>query len=137
MNKKIEITFEELKNRSMSLFASYSDMFHRSDNVIMLLAMYHEAFLIACHESTDQIKFIKGKKTLHIQVGDGKIGGLIDFEIVREKGKLAATEPLFDCLSFAADGFTFSDIVAMLNLSVTYQPKLQVEAVFNIKKQED
>jgi len=134
MEKKIEISFEELKNRSMSLFGEYSDLFKRSDNVIMLLAMYHVAFMIACHELSDQLKTIGSKDILSVQIGNGKFGGMIDFEIVRRNDIFIGTEALFDAGTFGDNGFTVRDIIMTLSLIGTYQPKL---LAVNVIGQED
>ena len=130
MEKRIEITFDELKNSSMKLYEKYCEDFGGSNNALMVLAMYHQAFMITCHQSSDQLKSVKNKKTLSVGIGSGKFGNLIDFEIVREGGKFVATEPLFDAGTFADGGFSPMDIIGMLQLSSVYAPKLPVAAVF-------
>ena len=131
MEKRIEITFDELKNSSMKLYEKYCETFGGSNNALMVLAMYHQAFMITCHQSSDQLKSVKNKKTLSVGIGRGKFGNLIDFEIVREGGKFVATEPLFDAGTFADGGFSPMDIMGMLQLSSVYPPKLPVAAVFD------
>lgn len=131
MEKRIEITFDELKNSSMKLYEKYCETFGGSNNALMVLAMYHQAFMITCHQSADQLKSVKNKKTLSVGIGRGKFGNLIDFEIVREGGKFVATEPLFDAGTFADGGFSPMDIMSMLQLSSVYAPKLPVAAVFD------
>ena len=131
MEKRIEITFDELKNSSIKLYEKYCEDFGGSNNTLMVLAMYHQAFMITCHQSADQLKSVKGKKTLSVGIGRGKFGNLIDFEIVREGGKFVATEPLFDAGTFADGGFSPMDIMGMLQLSSVYAPKLPVAAVFD------
>lgn len=131
MEKRIEITFDELKNSSMKLYEKYCETFGcSSSKALMVLAMYHQAFMITCHQSSDQLKSVKGKKTLSVGIGSGKFGNLIDFEIVREGEKFVATEPLFDAGTFADGGFSPMDIIGMLQLSSVYAPKLPVAAVF-------
>lgn len=129
MKKKIEISFEELKNGSMAIYGKYCDLFKQSGNTIMLLAMYHRAFMIACYESGDLLKSVNGNKCLSVSVGNGKVGSLIDFEITLLNGKFVATEPLFDCGTFADGGFSFMDITKMLMMAMTYPPKLNADAV--------
>lgn len=130
MEKRIEITFDELKNGSMKLYEKYCKTFGGSNNALMVLAMYHQAFMITCHQSADQLKSVKGKKTLSVGIGSGKFGNLIDFEIAREGEKFVATEPLFDAGTFADGGFSPMDIIGTLQLSSVYAPKLPVAAVF-------
>ena len=130
MEKRIEISFDELKNRSMNLYGKYWDLFKQGGNTIMLLAIYHQAFMIACHNSADQLKSVKGKKTLSVGMGKGKFGNLIDFEIARVGDKFIATEPLFDVGPFAEGGFSPMDMMGMFQLSSVYPPKLLVAAVF-------
>ena len=115
----------------MKLYEKYCETFGGSNNALMVLAMYHQAFMITCHQSADQLKSVKNKKTLSVGIGRGKFGNLIDFEIVREGGKFVATEPLFDAGTFADGGFSPMDIMGMLQLSSVYAPKLPVAAVFD------
>lgn len=130
MEKRIEITLDELKNCSMELYGRYCKTFGGSSKALMLLAMYHQAFMITCHQSADHLKSVKGKKTLSVGIGRGKFGNLIDFEIARVGDKFVATEPLFDAGTFAEGGFSPMDIMGMLQLSSVYTPKLPVAAVF-------
>jgi hypothetical protein len=130
MEKKIDITFDELKNSSMGLYKKYCDLFKQSGNTIMLLAIFTQAFSIACHKFADQLKSVNGKKYLSVGVGNGKFGNLIDFEIIREGDSFVATEPLFDAGVFGEAGFSMMDILKMLTLSMTYQPKLRASLVF-------
>ena len=131
MENRIEISFDELKNSSMNLYARYCDLFKQGGNTIMLLAIYYEAFSIACHQSADQLKSVKGKKTLSVGMGKGKFGNLIDFEIARVGDRFVATEPLFDVGTFAEGGFSPMDIMGLMCLITTYPPKLLVAVVFD------
>lgn len=131
MEKRIEITFDELKNGSMELYERYCKTFGCSSKALMVLAMYHQAFVIACHQSAGQLKSITGKKCLSVSVGKGKFGSLIDFEITREGNKFIGGEALFDCGVFAEAGYSPMDIMNTIVLcSSGYGPKLPVATVF-------